>query len=59
MAMTSRMAYTLKEFGGLALVGPTGTVGGVGAQRRSLALLATIAAGRERGITRAKLVGLL
>lgn len=58
--MTSRIAYTLKEFGGLALVGPTGTVvAGVGAQRRSLALLATIAAARERGATRAKLVGLL
>ncbi len=53
------MAYTLKEFGGLALVGPAGPVPGGAAQRRSLALLAIIASGRARGVSRAKLTGLL
>lgn len=51
--------YRLKQFGGLLLVGPEGVLTGAAAQRRSLALLAVIGAGREHGVTRAKIAGLL
>jgi DNA-binding SARP family transcriptional activator len=49
----------LRTFGGLAIERDGSPVSGAGAQRRPLALLALLAAAGERGITRAKAVGLL
>ena len=49
----------LTTFGGLSLEGECGPLGGAAAQRRRLAVLAVLAAARERGVTRDKLVGLL
>jgi len=49
----------LRTFGGLAIEREGNAVSGAGAQRRPLALLAQLAAAGDRGISRAKLVGLL
>ena len=48
----------LLTLGGLGLEGPDGPVAGPAARRRSLALLAVIAASGPRGITRERLVGI-
>jgi len=57
------MTYRLRTLGGLALDGETGsqraTARGAASQRRTLALLALIAAAGERGIARDKLLGYL
>jgi DNA-binding SARP family transcriptional activator/TolB-like protein/Tfp pilus assembly protein PilF len=49
--------FRLRGLGGLALVASIGAA--AGQQRRRLALLALLASGRERGITRDRLVSLL
>lgn len=49
----------LYSFGGLRLEGPNGPVGGAGARRRPLAVLAVIAASGPRGVSRERLVGIL
>ena len=49
------MAFQLETLGGLRLIAADGQV--VPAQRRRLALLALLAAGGERGVTRDRLVG--
>jgi DNA-binding SARP family transcriptional activator/Flp pilus assembly protein TadD len=48
----------LFTLGGLGLEGPDGPVAGPAARRRSLALLAVIAASGPRGITRERLIGI-
>lgn len=48
----------LFTLGGLSLDGPDGPVAGPAARRRSLALLAVIAAAGPRGITRERLMGI-
>jgi DNA-binding SARP family transcriptional activator len=48
----------LFTLGGLALDGPDGPIAGPAARRRSLALLAVIAASGPRGITRERLIGI-
>jgi predicted ATPase/DNA-binding SARP family transcriptional activator len=49
----------LKTFGGLWLEGDEGPLTGAAAQRRRLALLATLAAAGDKGMSRDALVGLL
>lgn len=49
----------LRTLGGLAIERDGSPVSGAGAQRRPLALLALLAAAGDRGLTRAKAVGLL
>ena len=49
----------LRTLGGLSLESDRGALAGAAGQRRRLALLAVLATGRDRGITRDKLVGLL
>ncbi len=51
--------YSLRFLGGVSFEGPSGPVSGRPAQRRELALLATLAAASRRGVTRDKLVGRL
>jgi TolB-like protein/DNA-binding SARP family transcriptional activator len=51
--------FSLKLFGGAILEGPDGPVGGRLAQRRRMALLAILALGRGRPISRDKILGLL
>jgi len=49
----------LKTFGGLSLEGDEGPLTGAAAQRRRLVLLAALAAGVQKGMSRDALVGLL
>jgi len=49
----------LKTFGGLSITGDHGSAGSVVTQRGGLALLVLLAAARERGLTRDKLLGYL
>ncbi|MGH7476437.1 MAG: BTAD domain-containing putative transcriptional regulator [Longimicrobiales bacterium] len=51
--------FRLKLFGGALIEGPAGMLGGRVAQRRRIALLAGLAAGRGRPISRDKLLALL
>src|SRR2546430_10170332 len=46
------MPFRLRTFGGLSLTGESGPVTGAAAQRRKLALLAVLATGGERGVSR-------
>ena len=52
------MRFRLLTFGGLSLAGDSGPVTGSAAQRRKLALLAVLAAGGERGVSRDRLLTL-
>src|SRR5713101_4419494 len=52
------MPFRLKTFGGLSLAGENGPSTGSIAQRRKLALLAVLAAGGERGVSRDRLLAL-
>src|SRR5438477_12097758 len=52
------MPFRLKTFGGLSLTGESGPVTGTVAQRRKLALLAVLATGGERGVSRDRLLAL-
>ncbi len=52
------MPFRLKTFGGLSLTGESGAVTGAATQRRKLALLAVLATGRERGVSRDRLLAL-
>lgn len=49
----------LRTLGGLMVEGDTGPLGGTAAQRKSLALLALLASGNERGMSRDKVVAYL
>jgi DNA-binding SARP family transcriptional activator len=49
----------LRTLGGAAVEGETGPIGGVAAQRKSLALLALLALAGDRGISRDKLLAYL
>ena len=53
------MSSRLNTFGGLSLTSSEGKPGGAGQQKRRLAILAALAVGGERGLSRAKLIGLL
>ncbi|MES2178258.1 MAG: protein kinase [Gemmatimonadota bacterium] len=53
------MSLRLNTFGGLRLTRSDGDLRGAGQQKRRLALLAVLAVAGERGVTRAKLLGLL
>lgn len=53
------MQFKLKALGSLVVEGRDGPLVGSAAQRRTLALLVLIAASRERGVSRDKLIGLL
>ena len=52
------MPFRLRTFGGLSLTGESGPVTGAAAQRRKLALLAVLATGGERGVSRDRLLAL-
>src|SRR2546428_740155 len=52
------MPFRLRTFGGLSLTGESGPVTGAATQRRKLALLAVLATGRERGVSRDRLLTL-
>jgi len=52
------MLFRLRTFGGLSLASESGPVTGAAAQRRKLALLAVLATGGERGISRDHLLTL-
>ena len=52
------MSFRLRTFGGLSLTGESGPVTGAATQRRKLALLAVLATGRERGVSRDRLLAL-
>src|SRR5438105_15647015 len=52
------MPFRLRTFGGLSLTGESGPVTGAAAQRRKLALLAVLAPGGQRGISRDRLLAL-
>lgn len=52
------MPFRLRTFGGLLLAGESGPVTGAAAQRRKLALLAVLATGGERGVSRDRLLTL-
>jgi DNA-binding SARP family transcriptional activator len=51
--------FSLKLFGGAALIGEDGPVTGPASQRRRIALLALLAAAPEGGVSREKLIGYL
>jgi serine/threonine-protein kinase len=51
--------YSLRLLGGISLEGPSGPLSGRLVQRRRLAILAILAAARDKGVTRDKLVGYL
>src|SRR5438105_5338862 len=53
------MPFRLRTFGGLSLTSESGPVTGAATQRRKLALLAVLATGGERGVSRDRLRGLL
>src|SRR6266699_2820661 len=52
------MPFRLRTFGGLSLTGESGPVTGAATQRRKLALLAVLATGGERGVSRDRLLAL-
>src|SRR5213078_250582 len=52
------MPLRLSTFGGLSLTGESGLVTGAATQRRKLALLAVLATGGERGVSRDRLLAL-
>ena len=52
------MPFTLRTFGGLSLTGESGPVTGAATQRRKLALLAVLATGGQRGVSRDRLLAL-
>src|SRR2546421_1841811 len=52
------MPFRLRTFGGLSLTGETGPVTGAATQRRKLALLAVLATGGARGVSRDRLLTL-
>src|SRR5438034_10977408 len=52
------MPLRLSTFGGLSLTGESGAVTGAATQRRKLALLAVLATGGERGVSRDRLLAL-
>src|SRR5216117_915482 len=52
------MPFRLRTFGGLSLTGESGPVTGAATQRRKLALLAVLATGGERGVSRDRLLTL-
>jgi eukaryotic-like serine/threonine-protein kinase len=52
------MPFRLRTFGGLSLSGASGPVTGAASQRRKLALLAVLATGGERGVSRDRLLAL-
>jgi len=52
------MPLRLSTFGGLSLTGESGPVTGAATQRRKLALLAVLATGGERGVSRDRLLAL-
>src|SRR5437667_3565519 len=56
MGISGRPPFRLTTLGGLALAGDAGPLAGAAAQRRSLALLALLALGRNKGVSRDKLV---
>ena len=49
--------FSLRLFGGVTLVGPSGPLSGPAAQQRRLALLAVLVACGDKGCSRDKLVG--
>ena len=51
--------FRLKTLGALALEGPDGALGGAASQRRTLALLALLAAAGDKGVSRERLTGVL
>ena len=59
MGISGRPPFRLTTLGGLALAGDAGPLAGAAAQRRSLALLALLALGRNKGVSRDKLVAYL
>ena len=59
MGISGRPRFRLTTLGALALTGDEGPLAGAAAQRRSLALLALLALGRTKGVTRDKLVAYL
>ena len=59
MGISGRPPFRLTTLGGLALTGAAGPLAGAAAQRRSLALLALLALGRTKGVSRDKLVAYL
>src|SRR5207302_4465661 len=52
------MPFRLRTFGGLSLTTESGPVTGLATQRRKLALLAVLATGGERGVSRDRLLAL-
>ena len=52
------MSFRLRTFGGLSLTGESGPVTGAATQRRKLALLAVLATGGARGVSRDRLLAL-
>jgi alpha-tubulin suppressor-like RCC1 family protein/DNA-binding SARP family transcriptional activator len=52
------MPFRLRTFGGLSLTNESGPVTGLATQRRKLALLAVLATGGERGVSRDRLLAL-
>src|SRR3989449_2753099 len=59
MGISGRPPFRLTTLGALALSGEEGPLAGAAAQRRSLALLALLALGRTKGVSRDKLVAYL
>jgi len=59
MGIRGRPPFRLTTLGALALSGDEGPLAGAAAQRRSLALLALLALGRNKGVSRDKLVAYL
>jgi adenylate cyclase len=59
MGISGRTCFRLTTLGALALAGDEGPLAGAAAQRRSLALLALLALGRNKGVSRDKLVAYL
>ena len=59
MGISGRPPFRLTTLGALALSGGEGPLAGAAAQRRSLALLALLALGRNKGVSRDKLVAYL
>ena len=51
--------FSLRLLGGAMIEGPEGPLGGRASQRRRLALLSLLARGRDRPVSRDKLLGLL
>lgn len=51
--------FRLKTLGALALEGPDGALGGAASQRRTLALLALLAAAGDKGVSRERITAML